>query len=285
VTTCLSVGLSSCIVCCRRSSTGEGHFFFTGAHMRRLFEALKARVTPPVTGKETAIPPAVPPPRNAHTAARARSRSEWGTAKTTVSEVFNFTQRASELSLGSDVFHSPDLRLSTDGTNSHVKIIGDVAGYVKMHPIGSLPLTSDTRIVAEPVAGNTRTKSQLYESNDAVCSSPHTPNAYDTPRPGIENYDVPRPVHARTHPHSSSSGHVDSDDDLDFMDQWRIDQALQSPTAVTEQFPYQRSSPQHDSEIPLQSNPSYKPFEITEQANENYDYIHPSVFKSPVTNT
>ena len=51
----------------RRSSTGEGHFFFTGIHMRRLFNSLKERIGKPPSSQPIPIPTAaqplsVPPP-------------------------------------------------------------------------------------------------------------------------------------------------------------------------------------------------------------------------------
>ena len=52
----------------RRSSTGEGHFFFTGVHMRRLFNSLKERIGKPPASQPIPIPTAsqqplsLPPP-------------------------------------------------------------------------------------------------------------------------------------------------------------------------------------------------------------------------------
>ena len=310
-------------VYCSRSSTGEGHFYFTGVHMRRLFDALKVRVTTPsIPSKDTATPPAVPPPRIAQTT-RIRSKSEWATPnKTSLSEVFTFSHRNSEFCLPSDnVFqHSPpDHQLShvPDVTDDDSKNTDDVTGYVKMHPVGSPPLTSDmhTTTADTTVTSHHLPVSHMHRPTDVAANLHHTPvshiyestdaagdpllsptsNTYDMPHAGMENYDVPRnTLIARTVPansYGSSSGHTDSDDDdRDFMDQWRIEQALQQcpvqlPSAAAERCPLQPPSPQHNSEIPLQTNPSYTPFEITQQANDNYDYIHPSVFKSQATNT
>lgn len=39
-----------------RSSTGEGHFYFTGVHMRRLFSGLKERIAKPPTSQPIPIP-------------------------------------------------------------------------------------------------------------------------------------------------------------------------------------------------------------------------------------
>ena len=60
------------IVHCSRSSTGEGHFFFTGIHMRRLFNGLKERISKPASSKPIPIPnasqgiaaPPLPPRRD-----------------------------------------------------------------------------------------------------------------------------------------------------------------------------------------------------------------------------
>lgn len=72
-----------------RSSTGEGHFFFTGVHMRRLFNALKERIAKPPASQPIPIPtgaqpPSLPPPlpprreRSKTTARKYSSPSEPG---------------------------------------------------------------------------------------------------------------------------------------------------------------------------------------------------------------
>jgi len=263
--------------------------------MRRLFNALKDRVNNSVPSKQTCIatPPAVPPPRSAQTT-RARSKSEWGASNTPLSEIFPFPHRNCEVCIPSaEIF--PDDQPSPD--ISSPKNTDESFGYVKMNPVtGSLPEVQDTMFKATVTTHHLSRhmrESHVYEPVDVTGGSRHLPttnlNTYDMPRAGMGNYDVPRlTLEARTVPinsYGSSSGHADSDDDLDFMDQWQIDEALQQSPLQSSQYPLQSSSSQHSSEIPLQSNPSYIPFEVTHQANDNYDYVHPEVFKSQVTNS
>jgi len=222
--------------------------------------------------------------------ARVRSKSEWVTSPNSEILPFSQPQRKSDGCIRSDsVFQDlSDNQLSPDAKDSIPK---DAFGYVEMFPTDVLPEEQDKHYFATEGTHLRRSQSHMHkltgDSGQDSCISRHfsrpndKSNIYDVPRACMATYDVPRPT--GTVPCNSSNGLEDSDDDLDFVDQWRIEQGLQqcSVQLQSEKCHYQRPL----SQVPLQSNPSYAEFKFTQQAKDDLDYIQPSVFKSQLTIT
>lgn len=239
--------LVSCIF--SRSSTGEGHFYFTGIHMRRLFNGLKDRIAKPPSSKPIPIPNAAqgshPPPLPPR-----RERSRTTIKKQNQSPSDSIGGPSSLRDCDTLIVHTPSLSSFTQ--SPRMPSLGlDRASSTSTNTVNSslsqTPL-SQTEPLESELASSTTTMNLASLSNTLPIPLDHTPGEQEIPTSKFveddsddesdtsnESIYIQMSV-AKGASLISGSGSQNDDNDFDILDNW----------THSEQF-----------ECPLHDNPSY----------------------------